>query len=117
MPSVLSVPPLLNEHGIQSVLALALGRAYVSLSCTGFMTLIPSLRLAVWFIPIIPIWKFPPPGVRLDYRLCESLEEILKFVRFNLINLQGAELEENVSSSQEVFLMLSYTSVVLNSRF
>ncbi|XP_066512859.1 protein phosphatase 1 regulatory subunit 37 [Hoplias malabaricus] len=34
-------------------------------------------------------------GVSLDYRSCESLEEILKSIQFNLINLQGAELEEN----------------------
>ncbi|KAI5610840.1 protein phosphatase 1 regulatory subunit 37-like, partial [Silurus asotus] len=45
-------------------------------------------------------------GVRLDYRTCESLEEILKSVRFNLINLQGAELEENVASS--LMDMISY---------
>ncbi|XP_072546295.1 protein phosphatase 1 regulatory subunit 37 [Salminus brasiliensis] len=37
--------------------------------------------------------------VRLDYRSCESLEEILKSVQFSLINLQGAELEENGASS------------------
>ncbi|XP_046711690.1 protein phosphatase 1 regulatory subunit 37 [Silurus meridionalis] len=46
------------------------------------------------------------PGVRLDYRMCESLEEILKSVRFNLINLQGAELEENGASS--LMDMISY---------
>ncbi|XP_060788767.1 protein phosphatase 1 regulatory subunit 37 [Neoarius graeffei] len=45
-------------------------------------------------------------GVRLDYRSCESLEEILKAVRFNLINLQGAELEENGASS--LMDMISY---------
>ncbi|XP_053093299.1 protein phosphatase 1 regulatory subunit 37 [Pangasianodon hypophthalmus] len=45
-------------------------------------------------------------GVRLDYRSCESLEEILKSVRFNLINLQGAELEENGASS--LMDMISY---------
>ncbi|KAF7704049.1 hypothetical protein HF521_021121 [Silurus meridionalis] len=45
-------------------------------------------------------------GVRLDYRMCESLEEILKSVRFNLINLQGAELEENGASS--LMDMISY---------
>ncbi|XP_058255274.1 protein phosphatase 1 regulatory subunit 37-like [Hemibagrus wyckioides] len=44
--------------------------------------------------------------VRLDYRSCESLEEILKSVRFNLINLQGAELEENGASS--LMDMISY---------
>lgn len=68
---------------------------------TDFMTLdSSSKRLAVWFISffILFFFTFPPLGVRLDYRSCESLEEILKSVRFNLINLQGAELEENVSS-------------------
>ncbi|KAK2843043.1 hypothetical protein Q7C36_011258 [Tachysurus vachellii] len=45
-------------------------------------------------------------GVRLDYRSCESLEEILKSVRFNLINLQGADLEENGASS--LMDMISY---------
>ncbi|XP_076834328.1 protein phosphatase 1 regulatory subunit 37 [Brachyhypopomus gauderio] len=38
-------------------------------------------------------------GIHLDYRSCESLEEILKSVQFNLINLQGAELEENGATS------------------
>ncbi|KAL6477374.1 hypothetical protein MHYP_G00132090 [Metynnis hypsauchen] len=38
-------------------------------------------------------------GVHLDYHSCESLEEILKSVQFNLINLQGAGLEENGASS------------------
>ncbi|XP_053488481.1 protein phosphatase 1 regulatory subunit 37 [Ictalurus furcatus] len=45
-------------------------------------------------------------GVRLDYRSCESLEEILKSVRFNLINLRGAELEENGASA--LLDMISY---------
>ncbi|XP_053365174.1 protein phosphatase 1 regulatory subunit 37 [Clarias gariepinus] len=45
-------------------------------------------------------------GVRLDYRSCESLEEILKSVRFNLIDLQGAGLEENGASS--LMDMISY---------
>ncbi|KAK3563494.1 hypothetical protein QTP86_030359, partial [Hemibagrus guttatus] len=64
-------------------------------------------RLAVWFyFLIISILKFPPLGVRLDYRSCESLEEILKSVRFNLINLQGAELEEHGASS--LMDMISY---------
>ncbi|KAI4891721.1 hypothetical protein NFI96_024373 [Prochilodus magdalenae] len=40
-----------------------------------------------------------PTGVPLDYHSCESLEEILKSVQFNLINLQGAQLEENGASS------------------
>ncbi|KAK3537900.1 hypothetical protein QTP70_022440, partial [Hemibagrus guttatus] len=66
-----------------------------------------SKRLAVWFyFLIISILKFPPLGVRLDYRSCESLEEILKSVRFNLINLQGAELEEHGASS--LMDMISY---------
>lgn len=38
------------------------------------------------------------PGERLDYCSCESLEEILKSVQFDFISLQGAELEENVST-------------------
>ncbi|KAG9268906.1 protein phosphatase 1 regulatory subunit 37-like [Astyanax mexicanus] len=48
-------------------------------------------------------------GVHLDYRSCESLEEILKSVQFNLINLQGAELEENGASSL-MEMMLYYES-------
>ncbi|XP_035388818.1 protein phosphatase 1 regulatory subunit 37-like [Electrophorus electricus] len=38
-------------------------------------------------------------GIHLDYGSCESLEEILKSVQFNLINLQGAELDENGATS------------------
>ncbi|XP_030644945.1 protein phosphatase 1 regulatory subunit 37 [Chanos chanos] len=38
-------------------------------------------------------------GERLDYRSCESLEEILKSVQFDFINLQEADLEENGATS------------------
>ncbi|XP_063079925.1 protein phosphatase 1 regulatory subunit 37 [Engraulis encrasicolus] len=38
-------------------------------------------------------------GERLDYRSCESLEEILKSMQFESINLEDAELEENGASS------------------
>lgn len=36
-------------------------------------------------------------GEPLDYSSCESLEEILKHVQFDSINLQETDLEENVS--------------------
>ncbi|XP_051724586.1 protein phosphatase 1 regulatory subunit 37 [Ctenopharyngodon idella] len=42
---------------------------------------------------------FDLSGERLDYCSCESLEEILKSVKFDFISLQGAELEENGASS------------------
>uniref|UniRef100_A0A8B9RDF4 Si:dkey-288a3.2 n=1 Tax=Astyanax mexicanus TaxID=7994 RepID=A0A8B9RDF4_ASTMX len=54
-------------------------------------------------------FDFSLSGVHLDYRSCESLEEILKSVQFNLINLQGAELEENGASSL-MEMMLYYES-------
>ncbi|XP_028825852.1 protein phosphatase 1 regulatory subunit 37 isoform X2 [Denticeps clupeoides] len=38
-------------------------------------------------------------GERLDYRSCESLEEVLKSVQYDFINLQETELEENGASS------------------
>ncbi|XP_062862817.1 protein phosphatase 1 regulatory subunit 37 [Trichomycterus rosablanca] len=38
-------------------------------------------------------------GVDLDHHSCESLEEILKCIKFNLINLQEAKLEENGAAS------------------
>ncbi|XP_062379287.1 protein phosphatase 1 regulatory subunit 37 [Sardina pilchardus] len=38
-------------------------------------------------------------GEQLDYCSCESLEDILKFIQFDSINLQETELEENGASS------------------
>nr|XP_015205595.1 PREDICTED: protein phosphatase 1 regulatory subunit 37-like isoform X2 [Lepisosteus oculatus] len=38
-------------------------------------------------------------GERLDYQSCESLEEILKLLQFEIINLQETELEENGASA------------------
>ncbi|XP_076025875.1 protein phosphatase 1 regulatory subunit 37 [Genypterus blacodes] len=38
-------------------------------------------------------------GERLDHRSCEALEVVLKSLRFDFINLQAAQLEENGASS------------------
>ncbi|XP_036398189.1 protein phosphatase 1 regulatory subunit 37 [Megalops cyprinoides] len=38
-------------------------------------------------------------GERLDYHVCESLEDILKLVQFDFISLRETELEENGASS------------------
>lgn len=103
--SVSNVPLLLNEHQPPSdICEDAEFKVFVAGSGTSVSLFIYRFHdseycwLFPLFIPIVPLSIFPPPGVRLDYRSCESLEEILKSVRFNLINLRGAELEENVSS-------------------
>lgn len=36
-------------------------------------------------------------GEKLDYKACESLEEILKRVQFKLIDLEQTNLDEDVS--------------------
>lgn len=38
-------------------------------------------------------------GEKLDYKACESLEEILKRVQFKVIDLEQTNLDEDVSRS------------------
>lgn len=48
-------------------------------------------------------------GERLDQRSCEALEVVLKSLHFDFINLQAAQLEENVSfMSKSYFLHLHH---------
>lgn len=39
----------------------------------------------------------PFEGEKLDYKTCESLEEILKRVQFKMVNLEQTNLDEDVS--------------------
>ena len=43
-------------------------------------------------------------GERLDHRSCEALEVVLKSLHFDFINLQAAQLEENVSFMSKTYL-------------
>ena len=36
------------------------------------------------------------PGEKLDYKACESLEEVLKRVQFKLVDLEQTNLDEDV---------------------
>lgn len=42
-------------------------------------------------------------GERLDHRSCEALEVVLKSLHFDFINLQAAQLEENVSFMSKTY--------------
>ncbi|KAL2098533.1 hypothetical protein ACEWY4_005013 [Coilia grayii] len=53
-------------------------------------------------------------GERLDYHSCESLEEILKFVQFDSINLEDAELQENGAASLLEMILYYESACQLN---
>ncbi|XP_076156204.1 protein phosphatase 1 regulatory subunit 37-like [Alosa pseudoharengus] len=53
-------------------------------------------------------------GEQLDYRSCESLEDILKFIQFDSINLQETELEENGASSLLEMILYYESACQLN---
>lgn len=64
---------------------------------------------------ILPVSKQPPiiscliaflhQGERLDQRSCEALEAVLKSLHFDFINLQAAQLEENVSFMSKTYFL------------
>lgn len=45
-------------------------------------------------------------GERLDQRSCEALEAVLKSLHFDFINLQAAQLEENVSFMRKLIFLI-----------
>lgn len=49
-------------------------------------------------------------GERLDHRSCEALEVVLKSLHFDFINLQAAQLEENVSFMSKTYFPPSSSS-------
>lgn len=49
-------------------------------------------------------------GERLDHRSCEALEVVLKSLHFDFINLQAAQLEENVSFMSKTYFPLFSSS-------
>ncbi|XP_041928885.1 protein phosphatase 1 regulatory subunit 37 isoform X3 [Alosa sapidissima] len=53
-------------------------------------------------------------GEQLDYCSCESLEDILKFIQFDSINLQETELEENGASSLLEMILYYESACQLN---
>lgn len=40
-----------------------------------------------------------PPGEKLDYKACESLEEVFKRVQFKVVDLEQTNLDEDVCLS------------------
>lgn len=55
-------------------------------------------------LPIIfPLIACLHQGERLDHRSCEALEVVLKSLHFDFINLQAAQLEENVSFMSKTY--------------
>lgn len=69
--------------------------------------------MAIWLLANSPNYLlfdcFPYSGERLDHLSCEALEVILKSLSFDFINLQAAELEENVSFMSKNFIFSIFT--------
>lgn len=46
-----------------------------------------------------------PPGEKLDYKACESLEEVFKRVQFKVVDLEQTSLDEDVRLSTPLTLL------------
>lgn len=48
---------------------------------------------------LISLYVFSSVGEKLDYRSCESLEEVFKRVQFKVVDLEQTNLDEDVSAA------------------
>lgn len=58
---------------------------------------------------------FSSVGEKLDYRSCESLEEVFKRVQFKVVDLEQTNLDEDVSAALFLPRWVSYQSHFLTS--
>ncbi len=54
-------------------------------------------------------------GEKLDYKSCESLEEIFKRVQFKVVDLEQTNLDEDVSVFHHFYLRVSGSTLFYSS--